>query len=68
MEEVRSEGDQDSSPPTSSPPHLQEAHRRLYEHLKQSAPQRPDNLNDMMPLYHAVAHGCKAGELSLIHI
>ena len=24
-------------------------------------PQRPDNLNDMMPLYHAVAHGCKAG-------
>ena len=38
-----------------------EAHRRLYEHLKQSAPERPDNLNDMMPLYHAVAHGCKAG-------
>jgi hypothetical protein len=38
-----------------------EAHRRLYEHLKQSAPELPDNLNDMMPLYHAVAHGCKAG-------
>ncbi|MGZ0166657.1 MAG: tetratricopeptide repeat protein [Planctomycetales bacterium] len=40
---------------------VREAHRRLYEHLKQSAPERPDNLNDMMPLYHAVAHGCKAG-------
>ena len=38
------------------------AHRRLYEHLKQSAPELPDNLNDMLPLYHAVAHGCKAGE------
>ena len=41
-----------------------EAHRRLYEHLK-SVPkdELPDNLNDMMPLYHAVAHGCKAGLL-----
>ena len=38
-----------------------EAHRRLYEHLKQSTPELPDNLKDMMPLYHAVAHGCKAG-------
>ena len=43
------------------PSSFREAHRRLYEHLKQSAPERPDNLNDMMPLYHAVAHGCKAG-------
>jgi hypothetical protein len=40
---------------------FREAHRRLYEHLKQSAPELPDTLNDMMPLYHAVAHGCKAG-------
>jgi hypothetical protein len=39
---------------------FREAHRRLYEHLKQSAPELPNNLNDMMPLYHAVAHGCKA--------
>jgi hypothetical protein len=38
-----------------------EGHRRLYEYLKHSTPERPDNLNDMMPLYHAVAHGCKAG-------
>ena len=38
-----------------------EAHRRLYEHLKQSTQDLPDNLNAMMPLYHAVVHGCKAG-------
>jgi len=42
------------------PDAARKAHRRLYEHLKQSAPEHPDNLNDMMPLYHAVAHGCKA--------
>ena len=41
-----------------------EAHRHLYEHLKQSTPELPDNLNDMMPLYHAVAHGCKAGQIA----
>ncbi|MFT5322329.1 MAG: hypothetical protein ACI8P0_000164 [Planctomycetaceae bacterium] len=38
-----------------------EAHRRLYEHLKQSAPELPDNLTDMLQLYHAVEHGCCAG-------
>ncbi len=38
-----------------------EAHRRLYEHLKQSVTELPDTLTDMMPLYHAVAHGCRAG-------
>jgi hypothetical protein len=37
-----------------------DAHHRLYVYLKQSAPELPDNLQDMMPLYHAVAHGCKA--------
>ncbi len=42
------------------PEAAKEAHRRLYEHLKQSAPELPDTLQDMMPLYHAVAHGCKA--------
>ena len=56
----RTKASEDSSfilPPSS----FKEAHRRLYEHLKQSAPELPDNLNDMMPLFHAVAHGCKAG-------
>jgi hypothetical protein len=45
-----------------NPAAAREAHGRLYKHLK-SVPndELPDNLNDMMPLYHAVAHGCKAG-------
>lgn len=43
------------------PEAAREAHSRLYEHLK-SIPkdELPNNLNDMMPLYHAVMHGCKA--------
>ena len=43
------------------PEAAKEAHRRLYEHLKQAAPYRPDTLREMMPLYHAVFHGCAAG-------
>jgi len=43
------------------PDGAREAHRRLYEHLKRCAPDLPDNLGDMMLLYHAVSHGCKAG-------
>ncbi len=38
-----------------------EAHRRIYEFLKSAAPDLPDNLHDMMPLCHAVAHGGKGG-------
>jgi hypothetical protein len=37
------------------------AHRRLYEHLKDSVEYRPDTLEDLQPLYQAVAHGCQAG-------
>ncbi len=37
-----------------------ECHRRLYQALKQGGPEFPDNLKDMMPLYHAVSHACKA--------
>lgn len=39
----------------------QDAHRRLYEHLKQSTPEFPENLKEMIPLYHAITHGCKSG-------
>ncbi len=38
-----------------------EGHRRLYEHLKASAPHHPDGLAGLQPLYQAVAHGCLAG-------
>ncbi len=37
------------------------AHARLYEHFRQAAPERPDTLEAMLPLYAAVVHGCRAG-------
>ncbi len=38
------------------------AHRRLYAHLCATTPDKPDaTLEDLQPLYQAVAHGCHAG-------
>jgi len=37
------------------------AHRRLYEHLTATTEEFPDTLEGLLPLYQAVAHGCKAG-------
>ena len=38
------------------------AHRRLYEHLCATTQDQPDaTLEDLQPLYQAVAHGCQAG-------
>jgi hypothetical protein len=38
------------------------AHRRLYEHLTTSTKDEPQpTLEDLQPLYQAVAHGCQAG-------
>ncbi len=34
---------------------------RLYEHLKNAAPDLPDTLEAMEPLFTAVVHGCRAG-------
>ncbi len=39
----------------------QEGNRRLYEQLRQAAPDLPDSLEAMQPLYAAVVHGCRAG-------
>ncbi|HEV7787310.1 MAG TPA: hypothetical protein VGQ28_18350, partial [Thermoanaerobaculia bacterium] len=39
----------------------QEGNRRLYEYLCQAAPDLPDTLEAMQPLYAAVGHGCRAG-------
>ncbi|MBA1341055.1 MAG: hypothetical protein C5S40_02850 [ANME-2 cluster archaeon] len=39
----------------------QEGNNRLYEHLKQIAKEYPDTIEEMSPLYSAVAHGCQAG-------
>jgi len=45
----------------SNPDAWQEAHSRLYEYYKRQAPQYPDTIEEMAPLYTAVAHGCQAG-------
>jgi Uncharacterized protein containing a TIR (Toll-Interleukin 1-resistance) domain len=38
------------------------AHRRIYEHLCATTEDKPDaTLEDLQPLYEAVAHGCHAG-------
>ncbi len=39
----------------------QEGNRRLYDHLRQSAPDLPGTLEEMQPLYAAIVHGCRAG-------
>src|SRR5262249_26381519 len=39
----------------------QEGNLRLYEHLKGAAPELPETLEAMEPLYTAVVHGCRAG-------
>ncbi len=38
-----------------------EGNNRLFEHLKTSTKEFPDTIEEMMPLFSAVAHGCEAG-------
>ena len=38
-----------------------EGNNRLYEHLKRTAKEFPNTLEEMAPLYAAIAHGCEAG-------
>ncbi|HEY6139957.1 MAG TPA: SEFIR domain-containing protein [Thermoanaerobaculia bacterium] len=42
------------------PEAAREAHGRLFDQLKKSAPELPETLQEMMPLYAAVRHGCQA--------
>lgn len=44
-----------------SPAAWQEGNGRLYEHLKQTAKESPETLEEMSPLLAAVTHGCRAG-------
>lgn len=47
---------------TSKPETWRAAHRRLYEHLCATTPDKPQpTIEDLQPLYQAVAHGCQAG-------
>src|ERR1022692_2371909 len=36
-------------------------HSRLYEYYCKQAPEQPDTLEEMTPLFYAVYHGCQAG-------
>jgi tetratricopeptide (TPR) repeat protein len=38
-----------------------EGNNRLYEHLRDTTKEFPDTLEEMAPLYAAIAHGCAAG-------
>ncbi|MBI2928824.1 MAG: tetratricopeptide repeat protein [Verrucomicrobia bacterium] len=45
---------------TQQPDAWRAAHRRLYEHLCATTPDKPQpTLEDLQPLYQAVAHGCQ---------
>ena len=44
-----------------NPEAWKEAHNRLYEYFKNQAEEYPDTIEEMSPLYSAVAHGCQAG-------
>lgn len=47
---------------TEQPHAWRTAHRRLYEHLCATTPDKDKStLEDLQPLYHAIAHGCQAG-------
>jgi len=45
----------------SQPDAWREGQRRLFEHLRASAPYWPEGETGLQPLYQAVAHGCRAG-------
>ena len=45
----------------SNPAAWKEAHSRLYEYYKSQVREYPDTIEEMAPLYQAVAHGCEAG-------
>jgi hypothetical protein len=38
-----------------------ENHARLCEYYQEQAPRKPNTLEEMTPLFHAVYHGCQAG-------
>lgn len=46
---------------TQTPEAARQAHSRIYQYLKKTSIKLPSSLQDMMPLYQAISHGCKAG-------
>ncbi|HEX4956004.1 MAG TPA: hypothetical protein VF017_21655, partial [Thermoanaerobaculia bacterium] len=46
-----------------APEAWREGNLRLYEHYQKTAPEYPDTLPEMLPLYAAVVHGCRGGRV-----
>lgn len=46
---------------TNNPEAWKAGNLRLYKHLQKEAPDLPDTLEEMEPLFTAVLHGCRAG-------
>ncbi len=46
-----------------APEAWQAGHQRLYAHYQQAAPEFPETLEAILPLYTAVVHGCRAGRV-----
>jgi tetratricopeptide (TPR) repeat protein len=44
-----------------APDAFRDGHSRLYEYYSRQAPELPDTLEEMAPLFYAVYHGCQAG-------
>ena len=44
-----------------NPDAWKEAHSRLYEYYRDTTKEWPETIEEMTPLYQAVAHGCEAG-------
>lgn len=49
------------------PQAFQAAHSRLFDHLCETTPYRPDGIDGLAPLYEAVTHGCLAGRHQEAH-
>ncbi len=46
---------------TGYPDAWREGNNRLYEYFKKQAPELPDTIEEMLPLFSAITHGCAAG-------
>ncbi|HEX4955920.1 MAG TPA: TIR domain-containing protein, partial [Thermoanaerobaculia bacterium] len=46
-----------------APEAWREGNLRLYEHYQKAAPDLPETLPEMLPLYAAVVHGCRGGRV-----
>jgi tetratricopeptide (TPR) repeat protein len=53
---------------TTAPEAAKAAHELLYRHYAAAAPDLPDTMDEMQPLFHAVQHGVKAGRAQEVYV